>query len=66
MVKDYLLTKPVYLYTYDVPNTISRGGQLADDTDITDLNISNESFFAQMAPPSTSVEFRQLHKVNAE
>jgi hypothetical protein len=56
-------TQPEYLYTYDVPSIHSRGGQLADDINIMDLRISNEDFFTQVAPPSTSVEFRLLHKV---
>ena len=56
-------TEPVYLYTYDVPSIKSRGGQLADDINIMDLQISNEDFFTQMAPPSTTLEFRLVHKV---
>ena len=56
-------TEPVYLYTYDVPSIKSRGGQLADDINIMDLQISNEDFFTQMAPPSTSLELRLVHKV---
>ena len=35
----------------------------ADDINVMDLQISNEEFFAQIAPPSTSLEFRRAHKV---
>jgi len=38
------------------------GGQLPDDTDISNLEISSEDFFATIVPPSTTVAFRALHK----
>jgi len=54
--------QPVSLYTYDVPDIQSRGGLLPDNTVLASPSLSTEVFFSTVVPPSTSSDFRKLHR----
>jgi len=53
--------QPVLLYTYDVPD-IESLGCLSDNTRLSDPLLSSEDFFSTVVPPSTSCDFRALHR----
>lgn len=46
-------TKPISIYTYDVPILKGLGGELEDGVDVSNVDQSNEDFFAALGPRSS-------------